>query len=315
MNSSFELNLSIVLSHSIVWETKQLWSPNGVVDDARGDGDPAAKPVGESTDAQMQAYIKNLPALLNTTANQTLPVGQTTQNAQNTLAPQQQQLLSDLFSKYAPGLYKTGDELNQQESSAGIAQALKNLQGGGGQLSQAAIDADKAANPEYYSTRAAAGSKLNDLLGSIDINGLSGSERSEVERSNAQQDAQRGIANTPSQTATVQNAMQFGSALQAKRNALSNAISTATSFLPSSKSGVDAFAVGTGAATAPQGNAGAGQFLGIGNNANSASGTNASLGNSLLGGINATSNNAANIDANRRNSLDMTNSTLSSLPT
>lgn len=315
MNKSFELNLALVIAHSIVLYTKETLSPNGCVDSAQLNGDPAPQSTGESTDTQLQAYIKNLPSLLNVTANQTLPVGQTTQAAAEVLSPEQQALQDKLFAQYGPELYKLGDQLNAQESGAGINTALTNLQGGGGKLIDAATAADKQANPEYYAARAQAGSQLSNLLGSIDLSGLSGSERSEVERSNAQQDAQRGIANTPSQTATVQNAMQFGTALQAKRNALSQAISTATSFLPSAKSGVDAFSVGTGAATTPASNPGASQFLGVGNAANSAAGANSATGNNLLGTINSTSNTAAGINANRRNSLDQVNSTLSSLPT
>lgn len=275
-------------------------------------GDPSATPVGQSTAQQMQAYIQNLPALLQTTANSTLPVGQTTQNAQNVLSPQQQQLQSQLFSQYAPGLYNTGNTLNNITNTGGVANASNLLNGQGGQLVNQAISADQTANPEYYATRAATGSAINNLLGSINLNGLSGSERSEVERSLNQQNARGGNINVPSATNTVQNAMTYGSALQTKRNALSSAIQTATSFLPSSQSGVNSFAIGTGQSTA-QNNPGQSQFLGIGDNANNASSTNSSLGNSLLGGINSTANNAANIDANRRDALDRFNQTWSSV--
>lgn len=248
----------------------------------------------ETTAQQLQAYIQYLPGLLQTTANQTLPVGQTEQNAQNILAPQQQQLQNQLYSQNAPGLYNTGNQLNALQSQAGISQALGNLNSSQGQqLSQAAITADQQANPQYYAALNQAGGQLSNLLGSINLGGLTGSETAQVQRGLAQQDAQKGITNSPSQTAAVSNAMNFGTALQAKQANLANAINTATSFLPASRTGVNTFAVGSGQSTT-QSNPGASQFLGVNANnaASSASSGNQAQGSNLLSNITSGQNNA-----------------------
>lgn len=246
---------------------------------------------GSTSDA-LQAYIKYLPSLLNVTSAQTPGLAQTAQNTEAQIAPQAQQLQNELYAQNAPSLYNIGNTLNAQQSAAGITQAQNNYNGAGGDLARTAISADQMANPEFYAAKAQAGNKLSELLSSINLNGLTGSETAQVQRGLAQQDAQKGILASPSQTATVSNAMQFGSALQQKQQNLASAISTATSFLPSSKSGVNTFGIGTGAATT-QSNPGASQFLGTNNNAaGNATQTANATGNNLLNNITGQQNNA-----------------------
>ncbi len=254
----------------------------------------SAPGVNETTASQLQAYIQNLPQLLNVTAAQTGPVGQQVQNAANQLAPQQQQLQSQLFGQYAPELYNIGNQLNQQQTQAGVNQASNILQNGGGALAQQVQNLDQQLNPQYYQTRQAEGNQLSNLLGSINLGGLTSNESRQVQQSNAQQDAQRGILNSPSQTATVSNAMNYGSALQQKQANLAGAIQSATNFLQPSQSGISAFNIGTGAATT-QANPGATQFLGTQNATSSTTGANNQLAGQLLGGINTSANNAAQI--------------------
>lgn len=247
----------------------------------------------ESTAQALQSYIQYLPQLLNVMSAQTPQLAQTQQNVEAGIAPQAQNLETNLYANSAPQLYDIGNQLNAQQSQAGISQALNNLNSTQGQqLSQAAITADQQANPQYYQNVGAAGNQLTNLLNSINLNGLTGSENAQVARAVAQQDAQKGILNSPSQTATVANAMQFGTALQQKQANLANAINTATSFLPSSRSGVNTFNVGTGAATT-QSNPGANEFLGTQNNAtNNATSNATSSSNNLLSNITGQQNNA-----------------------
>ena len=241
------------------------------------------QPVTNQTAAMLQAYTANLPQLLQSTANQSGPIAQALQNTSNTIEPQNAALQSQLYGTYAPQLANTGNLINQITSQGGINTANQNVTGAGGTLATNVQNLDKTLNPLYYQTQANAGAQANNLLNSIDLSGLSGSERAEVQRSNAQQDAQRGILNSPSQTATVQNAMQFGTALQAKRNALSSAISTATSFLPSAKSGIDTTGLATGTATNTA-NPGTSQFAGAGpSGAAQAQTQNNNLASGLLG--------------------------------
>lgn len=309
---NFEFNLSLVLGHTLLSEVRSNYSPNGVVDDAVNGGDPAAPTVGESTAQQLQALTANLPGLMQSVGGNILPYEQQLQTAQNTIAPQQAQLNADLFAKYGSQLNDIG---NQLASSTALSQAKStaDVLNGPGQAALSAADAaQRKLDPEYYATRSLESGKIGDLLNSIDLNGLSGSERAEVERSNAQQDASRGIANSPSQTATVNNAMNFGSALQNKRNALSQAISTATGFLPNAQGPINAVATTTGKSS---NNAGVSQFSGVGTSqTGQLGGATNSLASGLLGNVNNTATSSADINANRRDSLDRVTGVLGSLP-
>ena len=81
---------------------------------------------------------------------------------------------------------------------------------------------------------------------------LTGSQTAQLSRGLAQQDAQKGILNAPSQTAAISNAQTFGNLQQQNKQNLQQAIQTATSFLPASSagtSGINGFNVGSGGAT------------------------------------------------------------------
>lgn len=275
--------------------------------------DPPAQGTQESTATQLQALTTGLPGLMSVINSQLSPTAQAAQNASNLTDPQAAALQAKILAKYGPSATATGSALANQAGLANTATNAAIQAGPGQQLLDTLQGQQQKLDPEYYATRAAAGSQVNNLLGSIDLSGLSGSERSEVERSNNQQDASRGLLNTPSQTATVNNAMNFGSALQAKRNALSQALGTATSFLSGAQGPINAQSAVAGQPN--QGNIGLSQFGSSANSGQTAASNVSGTSNSLLGAINSTDTNNANINANRRSSLDMVNSTLSSLPT
>lgn len=308
----FEYNLSLILGHSVLYESHKVYSPNGIVDDCIN-GDPSAANVGDSTADQLAAYTNALPGLLNVTANQTLPVGQTTQNAANVLSPQAQALQTQMATQDLPGLTQLGNQLNSIQNQGGITNASQALSGSGGQLAQQEAALQQQLDPQYYATRNAQGGAIGNLLtqlGGANSVGLNGSDVANINRGLAQQDAQKGLLNAPSQTAAVSNALQFGnqgSALQAqKTNTLSQALNAATAFLPSSQGQVNAGSVGTGASTNQSTSAGQSNFLGSNNGQTGpAQSTDSSLGNSLLGGINNTATNNANINANKRSGLDV----------
>ena len=91
----------------------------------------------------------------------------------------------------------------------------------------------------WMDTRDAGAAKLQELLGSINMSGLSGGERAEIERMNARRNMQRGSAGGGGNLTAIENAMQFGSAMDRKRAALGNALQTATNFMAGSRSGFD----------------------------------------------------------------------------
>jgi len=207
--------------------------------------------------------------------------------AQQATAGQQNQLMTQLYSQYAPQLAAAGAAIGGQTqlAQAGNNASVANSAQGQAAL-KASIAADQAANPEYYATRSADSNALNSLLGA-DVaalnNPLSPTVTRAVDQSLARQNSQTGTSNVPSQAQTVSNAMQYGQAgynqqEQAKQD-LSSAIGNATSFLPQSQSqvgGMNAWNTVTGGAneTSNTANDALGLFGGI-------NGVNSNTGNTL----------------------------------
>lgn len=150
----------------------------------------------ESMDSILRAYTNNIPGLLQATGAQT------------------------------PGL--AGQELSAaQGTTGGYNQlALDQLRQYGLPFAEISRSIDDKLNPEVALSR----NKTMDLLNSINLNGLSGGERAEVERSLNQSNYASGNLGLDNATNSVQNAMQFGDRLGAKRAELAGAISTATGF-------------------------------------------------------------------------------------
>lgn len=186
-----------------------------------------------------------------------------------------------IAQQYAPGYNLLGQQL--EDSNA--AHDTNLLNGAGKDTVQAALNAAKIYDPEYFATRAKTSDELSKLMDSIDLSGkLSGSEQDEIQRSLDQQSMRRGTSGAPSNLDTVSNAMTFGSAgrnrqLQSQ-DQLTKAISAATQFLPQSKSGVDTFQIATGKSSG----------TGLGTAALGSGNTGTSNGSNLFGGINQIGN-------------------------
>lgn len=198
--------------------------------------------VSHSTADQLQALIQYLPGLAKVFNEQLLPTERANLATQQEIAPQQQALDTQLYGTYGPQIAKISSDIAAQNT----ASDARNLAGPGQDLARAAVSAQQIADPEYYKTRALLGQKNEELLNSINVNGLSGSERAEIERRLNQEAQQGGSPDISSGIKTAENAATFGSALQAKRNSLGQAITQATNFLPTAKSGVDVFQQVTG---------------------------------------------------------------------
>jgi hypothetical protein len=203
--------------------------------------------LGQNTAEQLDALIRGLPQLSQALNKEVLPTEQANLAAQQAVAPGQQALNTQLYGTYGPQIAKISSDIAAQQSAADA----RNLAGPGQDLARAGLAAQQIADPEYYKTRALLGQKTGDLLNSIDVNGLSGSERAEVERRLNQEAQQGGSPDISSGIKTVENASMFGSALQNKRNSLGQAITQATNFLPTAKSGVDVFQQVTGRPSGP----------------------------------------------------------------
>lgn len=121
--------------------------------------------------------------------------------------------------------------------AAGTDKTIMDLQGP--EMAENVMDQLTLTDKPWMDTRDTGAAKMQELLGSINMSGLSGGERAEIERMNARRNLQRGSAGGGGNLTAIENAMQFGSAMDRKRAALGNALQTATNFMAGSRSGYD----------------------------------------------------------------------------
>ncbi|MAH46320.1 hypothetical protein CMI37_10845 [Candidatus Pacearchaeota archaeon] len=173
-------------------------------------------------------------------------------NLQRQFTPQQQRLAwetaqgSENIKDYAPGFIPGAVDYAGLEGeidhwkrrlAAGTDKTIMDLQGP--RMAENVMDQLAVTDKPWMDTRDAGAAKLQELLGSINMSGLSGGERAEIERMNARRNMQRGSAGGGGNLTAIENAMQFGSAMDRKRAALGNALQTATNFMAGSRSGYD----------------------------------------------------------------------------
>jgi hypothetical protein len=260
-------------------------------------GDPKPTDVGQSTNQSMQAVIENLPRYMQAINQQLLPTAQANLSTEQAISPAEQALQYQLFNQFAPQYAQTQSQIQAQQQQAQGASNLASIQGAGGQATMANQALQQQIDPEYYAVRNNSANKLLDLLN----NPISGSEQTAIERANSQNALGGGRLGLNTNQQTVSNAMNFGSA---GRDRLGQALTLATQSLPGYKSGVDTFAQATGQGgtmTNAQNPIGSPSTL-TGQNqlGQQAYGTATGLSNQTA----ATSMNNANIEANRRDSLD-----------
>ena len=226
-----------------------------------GDG-PTFQNSQETTADMMRAFVDNLPTLLQTVAANTGTVERAQQALSRELAPQQAALQADIADQFMPRFTQIGlDQARQQ--SLGTARAdAEMLAGPGRDVVTNLTAAQRLADPEYFRQRELALGGLEKMFGSLsDPNqGLSETERAEIQRTLARENAGRGNIG-PTSIGAVEAAMNFGGAAEArktaKQGAIAQAVQTAAGAAPSMRSGVDAFQVTTGK---PSSNAGLTRF-------------------------------------------------------
>jgi hypothetical protein len=276
-------------------------------------GDPPAPPEQESTWNMLESYRQQFPNFLSITNEGVKPAAEAQLAANQAVAPGLARLQEEIYRAYGPLYAETANKIAADQAQSTAQSDLDVVTGTGRDLVREGIETQKLADPEYFKTRESVSSGLERLLASIDPSGrLSAGENEAISRGIAQQNQSRGIANTPSQTAVVQNAMTFGGAQRDReiqgQNQLGMALQTANQALPALKSGVDAFQTATGKSSMV--NAGDSKFTGVdtslGNSANN-------LGSNLLGQIGALTQQNNDINANRRDSLDRFNESFSSV--
>lgn len=224
MQRSFKENLASVLAHSILFETKQTWSNCGHLQCK----DPAPQGTGAAGQDIIAALTRQLPQLTQAITGQIMPNELAQLEASQAVSPEYAKMLNDLYAQYGPQLAQTGanvDRLQRTSAAQTDADIMR-------QLAPQFAAADQALSPEVSNVRRQAADSIGQLLGSFDLN----NPDIEGERLVNQEAARSGNLGTPSATSTVSNALQFGDRGLQRRQALGNAISVASQFLPSAQS-------------------------------------------------------------------------------
>jgi hypothetical protein len=302
-------NLATAVAHSTVYFARE--QSRGV--ELFAGGDPPAPTTQESMASVLQAYIENLPSLMQVTSQNILPTEQNVLNANKTLAPQQNQLALDLYNQFGKQFTQAGIDVDRQQALGQAGTDLQVLQGPGKEVARAALEAQREADPEYYKARELGLSGLSNLFAGLPDSrgGMTGGEREEITRSLAYDNMRRGNE-SPSNITTVENAMKFGRAgaerEAANQSRISQAVNTATQFLAPSQSKVDVFQMTTGK---PSMNQGMGQFAGV----NQGTGSSTfGMGSQLLDNTSQMRQQENQTNSQRRDSLDRFSQVMSSMP-
>lgn len=245
------------------------------------------QPVG----SMLQDYTKYLPDLIKATSAEQSTIAQgnldatkATQDAYNALNLQQLQ-------QYGVPLAEAGQQVQLSNALAGGATNLAQIQGSGGQAAQAAADLARQTNPNYYMVQDAASQQAKNLLGSINLGGLSGGEQAAIERSLAQTNSKTGNLGLNNATNTISNAMNFGGAFNQKLGVLGQALGAANGVATSAQNtGFSPVNIALGQPNvSTMGNMGTGTF----NNTNAGTqagslGANTSMGQGMLNTVTQT---------------------------
>lgn len=262
-------------------------------------GGTYSSPKPEKTSQVLQDYTQYLPSLLSATSS-TLPASAQGQlNATLATQPIYDALNLNEAQRYSVPLAQVGQDVQRSNALAGAATNVAQLTGAGRDAALAATDVARASNPDYYGVQDAASSQARNLVNSINLGGLSRGEQAAVERSLNQSNYATGNLGIDNATNAVSNAMNFGNALQSKRDALGNALGVANQTATSAQNtGFNPVNIALGQPnTSTMGNFGTGTFA-----PSNASTGNANAGNvygfgSSLLGAQSSMNNAATAGA------------------
>lgn len=199
-----------------------------------GDRQPNPAP-GETTDAQLAAYIKHLPELMRTSNAQILPNEQAQLEASRIVSPAYAKLQREIYEGGGRDLNRLGAEIARENALAQAETERQVLAGPGRELIKEADLAARLADPEFYRVRDLQTKGLAEMFQPV-----SGGEIEAITRGLNQRDAGMGVLNVPSATKVVSGAMTYG---ESARNRLGHALELATGMQPK---GVDVFGQATG---------------------------------------------------------------------
>lgn len=183
--------------------------------------DDGGKSPQEGTGDVVQALKNQLPQLIQTIIAQYDPAAGAELEVARKYSPQIAQVQADTLGNQGKQLAKIGRDISSDEARQAAETEAEIAAGPGRKITQATVDAQQLADPEYYASRKVMGDAIGKLLG-FDPNKLSPGEEESVAR---------GIGRTagfvPSATETAKNAMVFGDALSKRRSEFGSAVSQA----------------------------------------------------------------------------------------
>lgn len=192
-------------------------------------GSSGSPPSAQQSQAEMmQQYAAGLPAVTRATNAQIMPTAQAQYNAYQAFQPLYNQQNLTQAQQYALPNAQIDQQVLDSNAQANANTNASLITGAGRQAATAAEALNRRLNPNYYNPQDASSRQATNLVNSINLNGLSGGETAAVERSLNQSNTATGNLGLDNATNTVSNAMNFGNALQAKRDALSRALASGT---------------------------------------------------------------------------------------
>jgi hypothetical protein len=311
--NTFEINLSKVLGHTLVWESSRLEVDNDIpLGYYRNGGSPAAT-TQESMAEVMKAYRENIIPMIQQQVTAARQYEPEMQKLREEISPKEQALNKRLYEEFGPEFARIGSQIARQNAQAQAETDLGIVSGTGRDLVREAMKTQKEADPEAYRARELALANLEKLQGSLtDPNaGLSGAERAEIDRSMARENFARGTGATPTATSTVSNAMAFGQAGEARKaqrqSAIANAAQLAAGAVQPLSSRIDTFQLTTGRPSVNQGEARTSGAREVGQESNA-------MGMNLFGNASQMRQQENQINAQRKSALDQFSQVMGSLP-
>jgi len=311
--NTFEINLSKVLSHSMVWESSRLEVDNDIPLGYYRNGGSPAPGTQESMAEVMKAYRENIIPMIQQQVAAARQYEPEMQKLREEISPKEQALNKRLYEEFGPEFARIGSQIARQNAQAQAETDLGIVSGTGRELVREAMRTQKEADPEAYRARELALQNLEQLQGSLtDPNaGLSGAERAEIDRSMARENFARGTGATPTATSTVANAMAFGQAGEARKaqrqSAIANAAQLAAGSVQPLSSRIDTFQLTTGRPSVNQGEARTGAAREVGQESNA-------MGMNLFGNASQMRQQENQINAQRKSALDQFSQVMGSLP-
>ena len=276
-------------------------------------GDNNVQNTNETTAEQMGAFTHYLPAYLQTLVNEVPGFEQQMLGARSVLAPQEYALEESLFRHFGPRFSEIGTGIQTQAAMDQAAAERDIFRGPGGELLTESQAAQMGIDPEYYRSRASAGLKLEDLIGTLDPSQLSGSERAETERGLNQMYQNRGLSQVPSSTQAVEAGQLFGSRYSDKQNQVAQILASIPQQLKSFQSGTDALQVAAGRNSfTPNANWGSGQLQNTNQQAGNFGAMPLGISQGFMGEIGQNARQAADNSANKKDWADYMNQVTSS---